>query len=230
MLIGVLITTILLPVKQATANGASGFSTDTRPMPPGWTDGSVTLQFKVDYNSSSPEGNGNQTSIHFTLDDKDKKGSILEFVTYSVRLSEDPYGMNPVIADVFYSPAGLLTINIVHDESVESTRIVAAREPFMERWMANDDDNSVTVRTADDIMEKPHYLHIEILGAESQRELFPVEEIQDFDFYLEGDDMMENIVVPEFPYYVALSVSAVIGTIIAMSRTGLLARFYTAYK
>jgi len=37
-------------------------------------------------------------------------------------------------------------------------------------------------------------------------------------------------VVPEFPYHALLIVSAVIGTIIATSRTRLLARFYAAYK
>lgn len=115
-------------------------------------------------------------------------------------------------------------------------KVHATRYAWITGWRA--DPETFTVRMDVPLEANSEYLmYVEILALGSPCSILLSEEIPLVEIYFSTneDDIGEATIIPrelvvvsEFSYHVIMIVSAVIGTIIAMSRTGLLTRFYPA--
>lgn len=224
---------IALSINPTGSSYGSGSFVESRPYIP--SEHSLSLMYNITNVSTNDESH---TLLTLGLFDEEEQ-EFVKYVKYGIEAFEvsDTGEKKIMNYDTFYAAENdTLILDITHREG--ETQVFGTRDDFFHAWKA--DPHSDTIRVFMALEQDANYLmHVEVIGADSPRGLFLQEEIASVDIYFntEEDDSGkvmivpgELVVVPEFPYHVLLVVSAIIGSIIAISRTGVLSRFYSSAK
>lgn len=229
----VLATVIMLSADPLVDSSyAGGVVQEYRPFIP--SEHSLSLVYNITNVSTNDEPH---TLFTLGLFDEERQ-EFFKFVTYGIEayeLLEAGEKKKIMNLDAFYAAENdTLILDITHREG--ETQVFGTIDDFNFAWKA--DPNSDSIRVFMPLETNLTYLmHIEIIGIDSPRGLLNPEQVPSVDIYFNtneddsGKVMLvpgELVVVPEFPYHVVLIVSVVIGSIIAISRMGLLVRFYSS--
>lgn len=123
---------------------------------------------------------------------------------------------------------GTIVLDMVQGEP--PTRVVESEfNEFLSAYKAGT-SGKIVIENIPLETESRYHLYAAVIGTGCLRQLYSQEDMPTANVYFSVKESIRGgtLVVPEFPYHVILITSAVIGTIIAVSRTGLLARFNTS--
>jgi hypothetical protein len=138
------------------------------PLPAGWENRLIELHYNLKYLNQS--NTGNHTILNISLKDA-LNNQTLKAVTYSIRVSTDQSGTRSLLAETFFSSAGPIIIDFMHDANLSSNIIIAEKDQFLDMSSTNDDD-TVIIKTPFLNENRQYFLHLEILGAESHTTFF----------------------------------------------------------
>lgn len=226
-----MIAVVAISTVPAKLSYADGHFVENRPYMP--SEHSLSLAYNI---TNTNTNNETHTIFALGLFDEEQQ-EFVRFVTYGIEVYEvlDKSEKRIMEYDRFHAVENeTLILDITQIEG--ETQVFGSRHNFLNSWIP--DPQSGSIKMFMNLEQDANYLmHVEVIGADDPRDFFPLEEIASVDIYFNvneddsGEVMIvpgELVVVPEFPYHIVLVISAVIGSIIAISRTELLARFYSS--
>lgn len=124
---------------------------------------------------------------------------------------------------------GTIVLDMVHGEP--PTRVVGSEFEFLSAYKAGP-SGRIVIEGLPFEAESMYHLYIAVIGSGCLRQLYSQEDMPTANMYFSVKDSIRGgtLVVPEFPYHIIPVIALVIGSIIVISRTGLLARYYGTGK
>ncbi len=166
-----------------------------------------------------------RTIINFLITDE-KSGESVKNVDFELEMTKIG-GETPLLIDEFYAENGTITFDVTHKGPVQ---VLGVRNDFPYAWKPGPGTYAIPM----DLPLEPdtsYQLKINILTTDYAHDQHPYpDEAVYLYFTTDSSEVGAIRIVPEFPYHVLIIITAVIGGVVALGRTGLLSSFYGIRK